>query len=173
MTCYQNQNADSISTFSISSSISCSTNQNKEMPDIELKYESLIKTLNDLKIEVENITKKSNEDSKEKSKFESPSYIKKLWNECTNKSKEIVAITFDLLLDKTIESLIKVLVNPKVNNQSREEWKDWHHFEVPEDIYNKEFSLVNIPYLANHLLDIFKSKQTKFIENVERTLKVH
>ena len=76
------------------------------------------------------------------------------------------------MLDKTIESLIKVLVNPKVYNQLKEELKDWNHFEVPEEIYDQEFSLVNIPYLAIYLLDIFKSKQTKFIKNVEKTLKV-
>ena len=71
-----------------------------------------------------------------------------------------------------IESLIKVLANPEGYNQLNEEWKDWHDFEVPEEIYDKEFSLVNIPYLAMYMLDIFKSKQTKFIKNVEKTLKV-
>ena len=174
MTYFQNQNDDNISNSSISSSISSlSISPNNERPDLESKYKSLNKTLNDLRTKVENITQKPNEDSKENSKFDSFAFIKEFWNECTNKSKEIFAITFDLFLDKTIESLVKVLINPKVDNQLREEWKDWHHFEIPEEIYDNEFSLVNIPYLAMYLLDIFKSKQKIFIENVEKTLKVH
>ena len=57
--------------------------------------------------------------------------------------------------------------------KQREEAKDWHHFEVPEEIYDQQFSLVNIPYLANYLLGNFNSKQREFITNVEKTLKVH
>ena len=64
------------------------------------------------------------------------------------------------------------MINPEGYYQLREESKDWHHFEVPEEIYDQQFSLVNIPYQANHLLDIFNSKQREFITNVEKTLKV-
>ena len=173
MTCYHNQNNDTISISSISSSISSqSIFPNNERPDLESKYKSLNKTLLNLKTKAENIIQKPNEDLKENSKFESFAFIKEFWNECTNKSKVIFEITYDLFLDKTIESLFKVLINPEGNNQLREEWKDWHHFGVPEEIYDKEFSLVNIPYLAMHLIDIFKSKQREFIGNVEKTLKV-
>ena len=125
-----------------------------------------------MRTKVENITQKLNEDSKENSKFESFAFIKEFWNECTNNCKEIFEITFDLFLDKTIESLVKVLENSEGRNQLNEESKDWHYFEVPEEIYDKEFSLVNIPYLTVYLLDNFNSNQREFIKNVEKTLKV-
>ena len=88
-------------------------------------------------------------------------------------SKEIFAITYDLYLDKTIEVLIKVLANQINNNQSDEELKDWDHFEVPEEIYDKEFNLINIPYISLDLLDVYKSKQRKFFKNLEKILKVY
>ena len=175
MSCYKYQNNDNISKLSISSSsISNLPNStNNEKQNLDSQYKSLTQTLDDLRTKVENITQKLNEDSKEKSTFESFDFIEKLWNECTNKSKKIFEITLDFNLDKMIESLIKALANPEGSNQLNEEWKDWHDFEVPEEIYDKEFSLVNIPYLAMYMLDIFKSKQTKFIKNVEKILKVH
>ena len=77
MTCYQNQNDDNISTSSFSSSnSSLLISPNNERPDLESKYKSLNKNLNDLRKKVENITKKPNEDSKENSKFDSFDFIK-------------------------------------------------------------------------------------------------
>ena len=74
MSCYQNQNNDSISTSSISFHLISSK---FARPDLDLKYENLNKTLINLRTKVENITQKLNEDSKENdNKFESFSFIK-------------------------------------------------------------------------------------------------
>ena len=121
MTCYQSQNNDSISTSSLSfSSSSFSISPNNESPDLESKYTNLKITLNELRTKVENITHKANEDSNEISKFDSFAFIKEFWNKCIIISKEIFAITFDFLLDKTIELFIKVLINPESYYQLRE-----------------------------------------------------
>ena len=87
-------------------------------------------------------------------------------------SAEIFAITNDLYLGKTVEVLIKVLVNQIDNNKFDKELKDWNHFEVPEEIYDEEFNLINIPYISQELLDVYKSKQRKFFKNLEKVLKV-
>ena len=66
-----------------------------------------------------------------------------------------------------------MLIDSKYNNQFKEERKDWNYFEVPEEIYDKEYSLVNMPYLSKYMLETFKSNQRKFFENAEKTLKVY
>ena len=73
MTCNQNQDNDNFSSSSISS---LQISQNNHRPNLELKYTNLKNTLNDLRIKVENITQKSNEDSKENTKFDSFTFIK-------------------------------------------------------------------------------------------------
>ena len=160
----QSQNHDNISSASIIS--------NYDKPDLDSKYDNLNKTLKDLRKSVKDITTSSNKDSNEKSNYESLEFIKEVWNKCTAKSAEIFAITNDLYLGKTVEVLIKVLVNQIDNNKFDKELKDWNNFEVPEEIYDEEFNLINIPYVSQDLLDVYKSKQRKFFKNLEKVLKV-
>ena len=66
-----------------------------------------------------------------------------------------------------------MLVNQIDCNQFDEELRDWNHFEVPEEIYDEEFSLINVPYISQNLLSVYKSKQRKFFKNLEKILKVY
>ena len=164
-----------ISSINIENNHSYSKNSpfaNDDKSDINSKYKEFIIIIKMLRSEVDIRTTKSNKDLKENSTYESFDFIKKTLDNCTKLNKEIFEIVSNLFLDKTIKSFAKDLVNLKGSHQFKDKRTDWNNFEVPEEIYDEEFTCVNLSYKAINSKNTLNPKNKAITKNIVEELKV-
>ena len=165
-----------ISSINIENNHSYSKNSpfaNDDKSDINSKYKEFIIIIKMLRSEVDIRTTKSNKDLKENSTYESFDFIKKTLDNCTKLNKEIFEIVSNLFLDKTIKSFAKDLVNLKGSHQFKDKRTDWNNFEVPEEIYDEEFTCVNLSYKAINSKNTLNPKNKAITKNIVEELKVN
>ena len=152
----------------------------KTKPQLGSKYEDLVDLLKTFREKVDFITKnsksknsKSHGAENKNFKYESLNTIKEHWNKCIFLSNEIFLKICESFRDQLIDSLIKTMINTNNKIQMNEEQKDEQYFEVPDEIYDKEYIIVHMPYQTNYMFRTFDTTIKRCFENIEAKDKVY
>ena len=137
--------------------------QGNKQTKLDKKYDNLKNSLNSIKERVEHIINKFSNKTmmKEKSKYESLSFIQDEWIKWNGICKEIESIISEMIKDKQIDYIIQDLMNKDKFIQFDEEYKAWPYIEVPDEIYDKEYKMIDM-----------QSQSSSLIEKVEKKIKI-
>ena len=121
-----------------------------------------------MKEKIEHIIEKMNINTmvKEANKYESFYFIQDDWKKCIRICSEIELLINEICKDNQTDNLIQTMININKGVQLDEEAKFCPYLEVPDEIYGKEYTLVDVPFQSKYLIELLEEKIRKSFENM-------
>ena len=91
------------------------------------------------------------------SQYQSLSFIQEEWKKWKTICFEILIKIYEILRNRHIENLIKVLINSNLNIGLEEESKYVEELFIPDEIYGKEFQLIDMSNQWNNQVKIYEN----------------
>ena len=146
------------------------------LEDLESKFEDIKNMIKTMKKKIKSSTTLLNSDDKangkKSSKYRSLSFIQDDSEKCSKLIHEMLLLIYDASLGRQIELLIYVLHNASRDIEFDEESKFNSYPEVPDEIYEKAYKMIDISLQSKHLMEGFMKKIKKSFKYDEKNQKV-
>ena len=146
------------------------------LEDLERKFNDIKNIIETMKRKIKSLTQLVNtddkENGKESSKYRSLSFIQDDCEKCSKIIHEMLLLIFETSLGRQIELLVYVLDNSSRDVELDEESKFNSYIEVPDEIYEKMYKMIDIPLQSRLSMRRFQKKIKKTFKYAEKNQKV-